>query len=463
MSRNNFVFYRASVWFIKIAAVLIIFALIGVPGVQAQDTVPPTSAWSEVVNTDGSINYNNLTDNGVATQQADWMPSVFGQPIEAEYHSYTTPTGNQILMPTATTLFFMSMNPSESGYLAAASTLGTNAGTVSADAPIGIASPGALFASLFGNSGAENMMNLSNQAGQIGPTSPDTFFAALASGQQNIWSINPAGLTNFLVSLAGQTGNDLLAGNGINVYTYMLLYPPGSCGQSPVGCSPQQQALLDALAAQQAALDPSAIPTLAPPPGMPNCPDPQIIPGEISYSAEKVAPNYPLVVGQDPDRRGVDLRFDASVAPTIYITYEAVPEYNCVDDFGAPDDGCGPDKTSVFSGWVCQEVQQTFEECISYASGSASLSAASREWILNGELSIRYPGAYLHNPVFGFGGGSGACSWSDTVENVQVEDPGTWNLSVDGRTSGTPVSAPRSFGGGAGEFDAWLIETTIIK
>jgi hypothetical protein len=462
MKRNNVILvYRALVWSIQVAALLILIALTGVLRVQAQDTVPPTGAWSEVVNADGSINYNNLTDNGVVTQQADWMPSVFGQSIEAEYHSYTTPTGNQILMPTATTLFFMSMNPSESGYLAAASTLGSNGGTVSADAPIGIASPGGMFASLFGNAGGENMMNLSNQAGQTGPTSPESFFAALASGQQSIWSVNPGGLTNFLGSLLGQTGNDFLAGNGANLYTYMLLYTPGSCGQSPIGCSPEQIALLNSLT-----LPPTnpSLPTPPPPPGVPNCPPPQVIPGEISYSAEKIAPNYPLVVGQDPDRRGVDVRFEASVAPTIYITYEAVPEYNCVDSPGAPGgNGCSEDEESIFVGWFCQEIQQTFEECIAYASGSASLSAASREWILNGELSIRYPGAYLHNPDFGFGGGNGACSWSDVVENVQVEDPGTWDLSVDGRTSGTPVSAPRGFGGGAGEFDAWLIETTIIK
>jgi len=462
MNKNNLiVIYRALVWSIQVAALLALFVLTGVIPVRAQDTVPPTGAWSEVVNADGSINYNNLTDNGVVTQQADWMPSIFGQPVEAEYHSYTTPTGNQILMPTATTLFFMSMSPSESGYLAASSTLGTNGGTVSADAPIGIASPAGLVASWLGNAGGEEMINLSNQAGLTGPTSPEAFFAALASGQTDVWSITPTGMFNFLWSLAGQTGDDLLAGDGINLYTYMLLYTPGSCGQSPVGCSPEQLALLEAMLPP---VDDSSIATPPPPPGVPNCPAPQVIPGKISYSAEKVAPNYPLVVGQDPDRRGVDVRFEASVAPTIYITYEAVPEYNCVDSPGAPGgNGCSEDEESIFVGWFCQEIQQTFEECIAHASGSASLSATSRDWILNGELSIRYPGAYLHNPDFGFGGGGGACSWSDTAENVQVEDPGIWNLSVSGRTSGTPVSGPRSFGGDADEFEVWLIETAIIK
>ena len=64
--------------------------------------VDPNGAWGEVVNADGSINYANLTDGGVVTQPAEWMPSIPGVgPVDAEYHVYTTPSGNTILMPTA--------------------------------------------------------------------------------------------------------------------------------------------------------------------------------------------------------------------------------------------------------------------------------------------------------------------------------------------------------------------------
>src|SRR5512138_463584 len=165
----------------------VLFTLLFPTRVLAQSENPPVDsggAWSEVVNADGSINYSNLTDSGVVTQQADWMPNIpLVGPLEAEYHVYYTASGNTILMPTATTLFFMAANPNESGYLAASSTLGTNAGNVSADAPSGIASLGSIWASLTNQPGGEEMMAAINQAGFNGPTAAEDFFSALASGQ----------------------------------------------------------------------------------------------------------------------------------------------------------------------------------------------------------------------------------------------------------------------------------------
>jgi len=33
-------------------------------------------AWSEVVDSNGNILYDQMTDQGVVTQAADWMPSI---------------------------------------------------------------------------------------------------------------------------------------------------------------------------------------------------------------------------------------------------------------------------------------------------------------------------------------------------------------------------------------------------
>lgn len=415
---------------------------------QAQDGAPPPAngAWSEVINEDGSIDYDNLTDGGVVTQPADWMPTnpFNGEPIEAEYHVYTTPTGNQILFPSATTLFFMASNANESGLLAAASTLGTSGlSTVNSDNGnvVGIASLGSIYGALIGNQ-------------EIGlPTAANVtdFFNQVLSGQENIWSLNPEGLRKFLDSLSDVSLSDQ------NLYTYMLLYTPDLCGSSPVGCTPEQLALLASLIPDDDIIDP----TLTPPPAA-QCPAPQVISGRISFNAEKIAPNYPLVVGQDPDERGADVRFSASVAPTIYITYEPVDDYGCVSSPGAPGgDGCGVGEELVVTGYSCVEQRITYNECIAFARGTASLSKDSRDWILN-ELSIRYPGAYLRNPDFSFRSG-GACEWERTEEGVQFADPGTWDLSVNGRTSGTPVSAPRRFGGQVSEFIVWLKEIAIVK
>ena len=97
------------------------------PAALAQGPTDPNSAWAEVVNADGSINYASLTDGGVVNQPADWMPNIpLIGPIPAEYHVYYTPSGNSIVMPTASTLFFMAASANESGFLSAASTMGTS-------------------------------------------------------------------------------------------------------------------------------------------------------------------------------------------------------------------------------------------------------------------------------------------------------------------------------------------------
>jgi hypothetical protein len=440
------------IWIIQVSGLVTLFVLLSL-GQQAgaQESQPPSGAWSEVVNSDGSINYANLTDNGTVTQVQSWMPTVLGQPIPATYHVYTTPTGNQVLMPSATTLFFMASNPSESGFLSAASTLGTGGPNAGADAPTGIAGIGSVFGALLGNQGSDQMMSMISAAGNSGATSPESFFSALASGQTSIWSLNPAGMLNFLQSLAQPSLSDF------NLYTYMLLYTPGSCALSPAGCTAEQLALL--------LTPPPTIPT--PPPGVTppppiQCPEPRVIPGAITFSGSKTAPNYPLVVGQDPSRRGVDLQFSASVAPTVYISYELEEVYDCVYSFGFPAaNGCGANYRLEHVEWTCREVRQEIPECITSARGAASLSQESRNWILH-ELSNRYPGAHLKNPDFGFSSAS-ACTWNASETNVQIADPGTWNLSVRGSTSGTPVSAPRSFGGNVDTFAVWLKETTIIK
>jgi hypothetical protein len=373
------------IWIIQVSGLVALFALLSIgQQVGAQDSQPPSGAWSEVVNSDGSINYANLTDNGTVTQVQSWMPTVLGQPIPATYHVYTTPTGNQVLMPSATTLFFMASNPSESGYLSAASTLGTGGTNAGADAPTGIAGIGSVFGALLGNQGSDQMMSMISAAGNSGATSPESFFSALASGQTSIWSLLPNGLGNFLGSLASSSLNDL------NLYTYMLLYTPGSCALSPAGCTAEQLALL--------LTPPPEAPTPPPPGATPpppiQCPEPRVIPGAITFSGSKTAPNYPLVIGQDPTQRGVDLQFSASVAPTVYITYDLEPEYACVDSPGAPGgDGCGRDEEAQQVGWFCREVRQEFPECVASARGAASLSQESRNWILH-ELSNRYPGAH---------------------------------------------------------------------
>lgn len=447
----------------SIINVLIAISLLvsfGVPSMLAfadgnDPPVDPNSAWGEVMNPDGSINYANLSDGGVVSQPADWMPSIPGVgPVDAEYHVYTTPSGNTILMPTASTLFFMAANPNDSGFNAAASTLGTG-GLSTAEGTntfTGLAGLGTLLASLTGN-GPDTTISLAD-GDQI---LSSTFFEQVVSGQTDIFALGPVGLTNFLSSLFSQTSSDLAAGNGLNLYTYMLLYPPAQCSSVPGGCTPEQLALLQQLV--------NAEVTETPP--VPNsCPAPEVVSGKIIKNGTKVAPNYPLVVGQDPDKRGVDISVSVSVQPTIVKSWEPEPVTECKDGPNANGvSNCttkgGKAGHEKIVDWTCKEREQTYQECIKFASAEINLTSNSRDWILN-ELSIRYPNAYLHKPRISMGS-THSCSWNQTYPKIQVADPGYFDINISGQTSGTPVSAPRTFGGGANQFGVWLKEIAIIK
>ena len=97
--------------------------------VSAQGPQPPTGdGWGEVINSDGSIRYDNLTDMGEIQVDAEWMPDIPFITGQATYHQYATPSGAVVVLPSATTLFFMSMNPEESGITQAQSFLGNGVG-----------------------------------------------------------------------------------------------------------------------------------------------------------------------------------------------------------------------------------------------------------------------------------------------------------------------------------------------
>ena len=394
-------------------------------------------AWGEVVNPDGSIRYDNLTDNGVVSDSnADWMPSIplpGGNSINipAEYHVYSTPSGNQVVMPTATTLLFMSLNPQESGMSNAASEFTNGVG-------------GAI--QMLG--GALSPSTVS----QLGYSDGSQFFSDMIAGNTNLWTIG-GGMLNMMQDLTRASLTDR------SLYTTMLLYTPNGCGASPAGCGPQQLGTLPGLTPfgplpPLGPEDPGFIPPdpLAPP----ECPSPEVIPGAISHSGALAGPNYPLVVGQDPSKTGVNVTFTASVAPTIYHTWEAVPIEECTPR-AWPRTG----QDCYIVDWYCEQHTQTFPECVSSASGSLRLTQDSKNWIVN-ELSIHYPGAYVHRDSFSFPA-TGGCAWEYNAPHVQVEDPGEWEIYINGQTSGTPVSPARSFGGKSGDFNVWLKETAIIK
>ena len=82
--------------------------------VHAQQQDP----WAEVFNANGELQ-PGMVDLGVTTETPSWMnvqlPFNQSLNLEANYHRFQTPSGNMVVLPSASTLFFMALHPQESG------------------------------------------------------------------------------------------------------------------------------------------------------------------------------------------------------------------------------------------------------------------------------------------------------------------------------------------------------------
>ena len=419
---------------------LALFFLLALPApVLAQQQNPPVdpnSMWGEVVDQNGNILYNNLTDLGTVQQSASWMPNIPGiGNIQASYHEYQTPSGNIVVLPTASTLVFMALNPQTSGLAQADSQLGLGTGMV-------LEAPGIIKGMLEGYVDPTAITSL-------GYTNPDDFFSDVVNGKVNIWTFGGLDVTRFLRDLAKSSLNDK------SLYTLLLLYTPGDCAKIPGGCP--------------------ANATLPSPSVPPSCSTPIITSGAITVTAHKVAPLNPIVIGQDPEKRGADVTWEVRVDPTSYTYGVDTPVMGNVCVAGSGTSNCTTSNNQAGTlqqtivRYDCVQHIQLFPEGLNWVTSSASLSQASRDWILN-TLSLHYPKAFLHNPSFSFRGdpASGTLQgntfvWTLSQSRIQVADPGYFDLGVSGSTSGTPVSSPRGFSRLGGQFPVYLMESVIIQ
>jgi hypothetical protein len=227
------------------------------------------------------------------------------------------------------------------------------------------------------------------------------------------------------------------------------------------------------------------------PPAVVSCPAPTITYADIPASGEIAAPLHP-VVRQDPQKRGADLSLEVTIPPVIFTWYEASITRVCKPAPGGNGGGCpGPgsryDRVTggdgSHSGWdvslennpgwqanvetECVELVEVLPDYLDDVTLGIHLSSASRTWILS-DLAQAYPGAHLKRPDWLFaiqGSGSlsdgSAVSWSQLVPEIQVADPGLYQIQVSGRTVGTLVSAPRAFDLPLGDFMVDLLRGLI--
>lgn len=438
--------------------VLLLFALL-LGSVQ-----PAQAGWGDFFDEDGNLK-PGVVDLGEQKVPADWMPDVPGWVPDwiydgaATYHMYALPSGETVLLPSATTLFFMAMNPRESGLVDANGYIAKSLGFTVANQ---FSDSQSLLTHIF------DIFKL--------PNSKELADAAIRG--ENVWSFLSADTIRIFTGIIKEAAN-----KDRNLYLAMLLY--SSCQNSPTGCP---QALIDELR-RRGQCPPSLCPdgnipgrTPTPDRVVQKCGAPSVTQGRISGAAVKTAPNYALVTGQDPEKRGVDLQFSLTIEPTIYryYTLEERKEVNkrCVAPNGSLVELPPPIKDNCKAPNRYVEEEEEVEYCVLHEQtfceqarvlASASLKKSSRDWILN-DLAQWYPGATLIRPDWNwrFGASQGCDAgnvfrWTLVQEKVQIRDPGFYAMSVSGITSGTPVSPSRSFQIPAGEFDAYLMMTTIIK
>lgn len=391
----------------------LLFSLLPVSPVSAQDS----DLWSEVFDENGDLR-SDVVDLGVTTETPAWM-SVdlpFGQSLQldANYHRFQTANGNLVVLPSASTLFFMAMNPQESGLADAAGSLSNGYGSILK-----------VLGSLVGESLDWNRLQQDRPQYQT----PDQFWSAVLSGQESAWTWFSG--WGFITNLLSMSWNDAAFRSAY------LLYLNGApnCAALPGGCS-------------------GVIPPQPPPP--PVCPGPEVAIQQPTLSIQKLAPANPLVVGQDPEKRGADLQALVTIPPVIFTWYEPIFEE---EDFcRAANTGETPDCKTNDSLAVNDGIEDTrlvFKECLRHVEllpdavatlqASAALDAASKDWITS-HLGQTHYGAYIHKESFvlvpgmaNWSGGcsGGTCTATANILRVPFADPGKFNLKLRVTTTGT--------------------------
>ena len=233
---------------------------------------------------------------------------------------------------------------------------------------------------------------------------------------------------------------------------------------------------------------PPPTPGATPPPTAEECPlNLRVSQQPPTINASKSAPPYPIVAGQDQTKRGVDVSASIQVYPAI-VKYD-VPKYEreCQYVGGTVTDSTchapahpglqpgtwanqiGWKKVKVFVG--CETKTEVYPDHIASATLEADLAPESISWITT-DLAAKYPGAHVYQahwslwpgraPTQGGLSPDGA-SLNVLYQGLPLADPGSYTLSLQGTTTGTPFTQPRAFSFSAPDFDVHLLESTIIQ
>ena len=412
--------------FLRLGLILaILLSVIPLSPVSAQDPSP----WSEVFDENGNLR-SDVVDLGVTTETPSWMnvdlPLGQSLQLDANYHRFQTADGNMVVLPSASTLFFMAMNPQESG-------LANSAGMMSN----GYGSMITFLGLVAGDSLDWNRLQQERPQYQ----DPSQFWNAVLSGQESAWTWFSG--WGFITNLLSMSWNDAA------LRSAYLLYLNGvqNCASIPGGCS-------------------GVIPTQPPPP--PVCPGPEVTIQQPTLTIQKLAPANPLVVGQDPEKRGADVQAMVTIPPVIFVWHE--PIYEEEDFCRAANAGeipnCKTSDASAVNDGV-DDTRQVFKECLRHVEllpdavatlqATATLDGASKAWITS-HLGQTHYGAYIHKESFALvpgitnwsgGCSGGTCTATANALKVPFADPGKFGLKLRVTTTGAQfrgvtITQPRS-------------------
>lgn len=166
------------------------------------------------------------------------------------------------------------------------------------------------------------------------------------------------------------------------------------------------------------------------------------------YAQVRTEPPFPIVVGQDPDRRGVDVPIRVWGGKVEYhwqVLRKVCDNSECTEWH-----------------WVCEEHQNTYPDPVKKVDVTIWLSDASRRWIEK-DLAQRYPGAKVKGayPITLEVYRGGTMYFDGGPRKLQLQDPGAYEFTVRVETMGTPRSDPqvKSF---SGTFKVHLLRDTML-
>lgn len=456
---------------ILVIAVLLLQPVLLIPAQTASAQCQNTGEWAAVLNCDGTLRSDLVLVGEVQVALNTGVPgypAIAGLtfPNNATFTKYVTASGQTVMIPGPLTVMMMSAYPESfppgllgytSSYFGAGGAGGTAAGT--------------LIATLLGKTGL-TPEKIAETIGKINAMGEQEFIRGLLT---NTLPENSVGLgtTYFFEMLR------LVMSGQVNLFHFgngLLLYNEG-CAETPGGCPP----------------------AAAPLP--PFCSVPTTTPGNITITTMKVDPAYPLVVGQDDMKRGVDVKFTITIEPTIYHYEEEIVvedrelycrydakgghggcpkgdgEYDAIDGPGDKGDSYHYEEGPVVvKKRTCIPHDIEVPEGLNWVLPSLKLAESSKAWI-TGTLAQVYPGATVKQPdwTFPWGGpeygsyNGNTFVYEFVASRVQLVDPGFYKMLIEGSTSGAmfmgviPVSDPRPIFKDSDAFPVYLIETEIVR